>query len=81
MFLHFIEQRAESWRKFKNEEFCNLQSVLTDVIQLINCALELPNTLISADEFQSFAVRIRMAYCFPSFTVNGVTLLCAAVIC
>jgi hypothetical protein len=81
MFLHLRVQLTESWRKFKNEEFCNLQSVLTDVIQLMNCALELPNILISADEFHSFAIVIHMVYYFSSFAVNGVTLLCAAVIC
>jgi len=47
----------------------------------MNCALELPNILISADEFHGFAIMIHMVYYFPSFTANGVTLLCAAVIC
>jgi len=81
MYLHLREQLTEIWRKLKNEEFCNLQSVLTDVIQLMNCALELPNILISGDVFHSFAIMIHMVYYFPSFTVNGVTLRCAAVIC
>ena len=71
---------AEIWRKLKNEELHNLQSILTDVIQLINCALELPN-ILSADVFHSFAIMVHMVYYFPSLTVNGVTLLCAAVIC
>jgi len=47
----------------------------------MNCALELPNILISGDEFHSFAIMIHMVYYFPSLTVNGVTLCCAAVIC
>jgi hypothetical protein len=81
MFLHLREQLTEIWRKLKNGELHNLQSLLTDVIQLMNCALELPHILISADEFHRFAIMIRMVYYFPSFTVNGVTLLCAAVIC
>lgn len=81
MFLHLREQLTEIWRKLKNEALHNLQSILTDVIQLVNCALELPHILINADEFHSYAIMIHMIYYFPSFTVNGVTLLCAAVMC
>ena len=58
-----------------------MQSVLTDGIQLMSCASELPDILISGDEFHSFAIMIHMVYYFPSLTVNSVTLCCAAVIC
>jgi hypothetical protein len=53
MFLRLREQLTEIWRKLKNEKLLNLQSILTVVIQLTNCALELPHILISADEFHS----------------------------
>jgi len=53
MFRHLREQLTEIWRKLKNEELHNLESILIDVIQLMNCALELPHILISADEFHS----------------------------
>jgi len=56
----------------KNEELHNLQSVLTDVIQLLNCALEVSHSLISADEFHSFAIMIHMVYYFPSFIEQSV---------
>jgi len=58
MLLHLREQLTEIWRKLKNEELRNLRSILTDVIQLMNCALELSHILISADEFHSFAFMI-----------------------